>query len=121
MKKNAFFVGPLLGYFFMATVPISFILFDGQRFSIGGVFLHELALIAIIIYAPWMIALRSIKINIIILDWIAIFYVFLGLIPVVSSFDDLYLSARDYRHLFLVPIIAYIFLQLVFRDLRQMT
>jgi hypothetical protein len=121
MNKNANSVGPLLGYTFMASIPISFMIFDGQRFSLGGVLLHELILIAIALYLIWMVALKAKSINLIILDWVAILYVFFALIPVILSFDNLYLGARDYRHLFLVPLIAYLLLPFLFSDVRQVT
>ena len=121
MKKNTISIGPLLGYSFMASIPISFMLFDGQRLSLGGVLLHELILIVIMIYLIWMFALKAKKINFIILDWIAILYVFFALIPVVLSYDNLYLGARDYRHLFLVPLIAYLLLPFLFSNVRQIS
>jgi hypothetical protein len=121
MKKNAISIGSLLGYAFMASIPISLMLFDGNRLSVGGVLLHELILIAILLYLIWMIALKTMSINFIFLDWIAILYVFFALIPVLLSIDNLYLGARDYRHLFLVPLIAYLLLPFLFSDVQHIT
>ena len=103
----------------MASIPISFMIFDGHRFSLGGVLLHELVLIAIALYVILMMALKAKSINFILLDWIAILYVFFALIPVILSFDNLYLGARDYRHLFLVPLLTYLLLQYLFNDIQQ--
>jgi len=68
-----------------------------------------------------MVSLKKKHITFIPLDWIIIAYVFFALIPVILSIDNLYIVARDYRHLFLVPFIAYFSLPLIFDDIQQLT
>jgi len=121
MAKKNISIGPLLGYGFVASIPFSLMTFGGYRLSFGGIMIHEMVLIIIILYSISMIAIKAKSIDIIILDWITIIYVFFALIPVILSLDDLYLVARDYRHLFLVPLIVYLFLPLLFSDVRQVT
>jgi hypothetical protein len=121
MAKKTTSIGPLLGYGFVASIPFSLMVFKGQRLSFGGMMLHEMVLGIIIIYCILMIALKAKSIDIILLDGIAVLYVFLSLIPVILSTDGLYIAARDYRHLLLVPLIAYLFLPFLFSDIRQVT
>jgi O-antigen ligase len=121
MLKKTISIGPLLGYCFVASIPFSLMTFEGQRLSYGGVMLHEMVLIVIILYSILMFALKAKSIDIILLDWITLMYVFFALIPVVLNIENLYLVARDYRHLFLVPLIAYFFFPFLFSDVQQIT
>jgi O-antigen ligase len=114
-------LAPILGYLFMAICSISFISIASNRFAIGLVLPYEIALIAIIFYSACILSLKKKYITFIPLDWIVLAYVFFALIPVVLSMDNLYIVARDYRHLFLVPLIVYFALPLLFDDVQQLT
>jgi len=113
-------LGPLLGYFFMATYSISFISFRSESPTIAGISPHEFVLIAILLYTIYIISIRKKRITFISLDWAAIAYVFFALIPVILDLDNLYIAARDYRHLFLVPIIAYLTLPFLYENVQQL-
>jgi hypothetical protein len=121
MNKKKLSIGPLLGYGFIASIPFSLMTFGSQRLSYGGLFLHEMILIIIIFYSFLMITFKVKSFDIILLDWIALIYVFFALIPVVLSLKDFYYVARDYRHLFLVPLIAYFFLPFLFYNIKQLS
>jgi len=111
-------IGPLLGYIFMTTLPISFIS-GGNKLALAGLQLYEIALIFIVAYSIFMIAIKAKHFKFIPLDFIAVAYVFFTLLPLVLSLDNLYVAARDYRHLFMVPLIAYLTLPIVFEDFYQ--
>jgi len=113
-------IGPLLGYIFMATVPISFYVFQGKRFTVFGMTSPEIVMIIILFYSIIVLALKLKTFYFNLLDWITILFVFFSLIPVIISADDLYIAARDYRHLFLTPLFAYILLQICFDKVKQM-
>ena len=121
MIKKKLSIGPLLGYGFIASIPFSLMTFGGERLSYGGLFLHEMILIIIIFYSILMITFKVKSFDIILLDWITLVYVFFALIPVVLSLGDFYYVARDYRHLFLVPLIAYFFLPFLFYNIKQLS
>ena len=113
-------IGPILGYIFMAIMPFSFYLFKGERFVIFGITPPEVVLIIITLYflTAFMLKLKSFSINS--LDWIITSFVFLALIPVVMSTENLYVAARDYRHLLLTPLFSYLLLQVCFEKVKQM-
>lgn len=111
-------IGPKLGYIFMATLPISFI-FSGNKITLGRFPLYEIVLLLIVAYSILMVAFKARRINFIPLDFIAIVFVFFTLIPVVLSIENFYVAARDYRHLYMVPLIAYLTLPFVFEDFHQ--
>jgi hypothetical protein len=113
-------IGPILGYLFMATYSISFIHFRGDYFALFGLSPYEFVLIAILLYTVYILSIQRKRITLISLDWITIAYVFFALIPVIQDLDNLYIAARDYRHLFLVPIIAYLTLPFLYDDVQQL-
>jgi O-antigen ligase len=120
MDKKTSSFGPLLGYVFIASIPFSLMTFGGQRLSFAGIFIHEMVLMIIIFYSILMIAFKAKSFDFIFLDWIALLYVFFALIPVLLSIKDFYYVARDYRHLFLVPLITYFFFPFLFCELKQL-
>jgi len=114
-------LGPVLGYLFIAIYSISFISLGSNKFTLGTLQPYEIVLIAIVLYSICVLALKKKIITFIGLDWIIIAYVFFALIPVILSMDNFYIVARDYRHLFLVPLIAYFAMPLLFEDVQQLT
>ena len=121
MDNKKLSIGPLLGYGFVASIPFSLMTFSGQRLSFAGMMIHELVLILMIIYSVLLVAIKAKSIDIILLDWIAFAHVFFALIPVILSPENLYLAARDYRHLLLVPLISYFFFPFLFSNIQQLS
>lgn len=114
-------LGPILGYLFIAIYSLSYISYGSSRITFATLQPYEIVLIAIVLYSICIVTLKKRLITFIPLDWIIIAYVFFALIPVVLSMDNLYVVARDYRHLFLVPLIAYFAIPLLFDDIQQLT
>ncbi len=113
-------LGPLLGYLFMATYSISIILFRSDSLTFAGLSPHEIVLTAILLYTIYVLSIQKKRFTLIPLDWVAIAFVFFALIPVILDVDNLYIAARDYRHLFLVPIIAYLTLPFLYDNVQQL-
>ena len=114
------YIGPLLGYLFFAIFPLSLFLQRGGV-SIAGLLPYELVLVLTVCYSIIIVASKAKHINLILLDLLAIALVFFSLIPVALSVENLYVAARDYRQLYLVPLITYLSLPLLFNDMRQLS
>ena len=103
--SNIITLRSFLGYIFMSFVPLTSYSIPLQ---LGGrLIFFEMVLIFSIPLFLLQIGSGSLKIQITKLDIVLISYVFLSLISVIRGSDNLYISARDYRHLLLVPLIAY--------------
>jgi O-antigen ligase len=85
-----------------------------------GITPPEIVLIVMIFYFLCVVMLKLKTFYVNSLDWIIIAFVFFALIPVVISTENLYVAARDYRHLFLTPLFAYLLLQVCFEKVKQM-